>query len=231
MIMVNDKTRELFVYDMIGPSWLGMDAGDTMVEALAMLGSGPVSVRLNSPGGDVFEGFAMYNALERHDGEVTTYNDGLVASAATFPFLAGKKRVVGKLSQTMIHEASTFTRGTGDDLRKAADLLDKINSQLADLYAEVSGKDKDEILAMMKKETWMDSAEATAMKFATSDDQPATTADTRIVPAGMYRNTPEAYLKPQIRLQAVKQRPIPDKFDAERKRKILDLTGIDLRVE
>ncbi len=121
--------------------------------------------------------------------------------------------------------------GTGDDLRKAADLLDKINSQLADLYAEVSGKDKNEILAMMKEEKWMDAAEATAMKFATSDDQPETTANTRIVPAGMYRNTPENYLKPIVRLQAVKQRPVPDKFDAERKRKILDLTGIDLRVK
>ena len=77
MIMVDSKKREVYLYDMIGPSWLGLDAADTLVEALKTLGPGDISVRINSPGGDVFEGYAMYTQLTQHDGQVTTYNDGL----------------------------------------------------------------------------------------------------------------------------------------------------------
>lgn len=229
MIMVDERKREIYVYDMIGPSWMGMDAGSTMVEALALLGDGPVSVRLNSPGGDVFEGYAMYNAIKRHNGEVTTHNDGLVASAATFPFLAGNVRKVSKLSQTMIHEASTIVAGMADDLMEAADRLIAINQQLAELYADVSGKSVDEILAMMKDETWMDAAQSEAMKFATVDEK-TVARNTAIVPQGLYKHTPEAYLKPESRLAVAKSRTV-DPSDKLRKERIFQLTGVDLRVE
>jgi ATP-dependent Clp protease protease subunit len=227
MIILDEKKREVYIYDMIGPSWLGLDSGDALVEALNKLGPGDVSIRINSPGGDVFEGFAMYNALKRHDGVVTTHNDALVASAATFPFLAGSVRKVAKLSSVMIHEASTFVAGRADDLMKAADLLEKINLQLAELYSEVSGKSVEDILQMMKEETWMDPKQAKEMKFAYEEEK-GPEVNNRIVPQGMYKHTPENYLKPAMRLSAVKQR---DESDRIRKLKIKSLTGIDFGVE
>jgi len=233
MIMLNEEKREVYIYDMIGPAFFGMDSGDALVEALNTLGPGPLSVRINSPGGDVFQGYAMFNALERHDGTVTTHNDGLVASAATFPYLAGSVRKAGKLSQVMIHEASTVAVGNAADLEKAAGLLRDINDQLADLYAGVSGKDKGEILDLMAAETWMNTATATEFGFVTGEDttKPEKEPDLRIVPKDMYRNTPAAYLKPEILVKAIKHRPLPDPYDAERKQRIFDLTGVDLRVK
>lgn len=227
MIMVNSDKREIFLYDMIGPSWMGFDAADTLVEALGMLGPGDISVRINSPGGDVFEGYAMYTNLKRHVGKVSTYNDGLVASAATFPFLAGQDRYVSPLSQTMIHEASTFVGGNASDLLRAADLLEKINVQLAELYSEVSGKDVNDVLQLMADETWLGPKDAKELKFATGD-QGTLANDCRIVPQNMYRKTPAAYLKPQSKLVAAHGRS-ESKAD-ERKEKILRLTGVDLRV-
>lgn len=226
MIMVDSKKREVYLYDMIGPSWLGLDAADTLVEALKTLGPGDISVRINSPGGDVFEGYAMYTQLTQHDGQVTTYNDGLVASAATFPFLAGAVRKVSPLSMTMIHEASTFVGGNADALLKAADLLDKINKQLGELYASISGETLEAVLQMMAEETWLVPEDAKRMKFATEDAGP-TAVDKQIVPKNFYRKTPANYLKPESKLIVAKQRPEKD----ERKEKLYRLTGVDLRVQ
>jgi ATP-dependent protease ClpP protease subunit len=229
--MVNTDSREVFIYDEIGPSWMGMDSAEDMVRALAMLGAGPVSVRINSPGGDVFAGYAMYNSLRKHNGKVTTYNDGLAASAASVVLLAGEERVGSALSQVMIHEASTIAFGNADDFLKVADLLKNINGQLADLYATVSGASKDDVLAMMADETWLPMDSAMAMKFYTKkdDDESYQGVNRQIVPKGMYKHAPEAFLKPEQMLKLVKNRPDAEK--EKRYEKLFNLTGVDLRVK
>jgi len=228
MLMVNQDSREIFIYDEIGPSWFGMDSADDLVRALTLLGEGPISVRINSPGGSVFEGYGMYNNLKRHKGKVTTYNDGLAASAASVVFLAGEERVMTSLSMVMIHEASTIVWGNADDLLKTADLLDKINSQLADVYAEISGVDKAEILQMMEDETWLDLDTSKALKFATGSGN-GPEVPKNIVPKNRYKHTPQSYLKPDSMLKMVKNRKDAEK--ETRYEKLFRLTGIDLRVK
>lgn len=229
MIKVNQATREIFLYDMIGPEWMGADSSSTLAEALSLLGAGDISLRINSPGGDVFEGYAMYSQLTRHNGKVTTYNDGLVASAATYPFLAGEERYVSQMSMIMIHEASTFVGGNAADLLKAADLLDKINEQMAEFYASKSNRDVETIKQQMTDETWIKPDEAKEMGFATGDGA-SVQAETRIVPRGLYKHTPASYLKPESRL-ALQKVQAKSAADEERKEKLFRLTGVDLRVK
>lgn len=228
MLMVNQESREIFIYDAIGPSWTGMVGADEVVQALGLLGKGPVNVRINSPGGAVFEGYTIYNSLKRHDGKVTTYNDGLAASAASIAFLAGEERIASKLSMIMIHEAATFLFGNAEGLRKEADILEKINGQIADVYAEVSGKSKDEVLAMMNEETWLDYEEGKAMLFITNFCT-GPKVEQKIVPQNLYRKTPQAYLKPSAMLSMVKNRP--DAAKQKRMEKLFNLTGVDLRLK
>jgi ATP-dependent Clp protease protease subunit len=228
MLMVNQDSRELFIYDDIGPSWAGMVGSEDVVRALGMLGSGPVSVRINSPGGSVFEGYAIYNALKRHDGKVTTYNDGLAASAASIVFLSGEERVASNLSMVMIHEAATIAFGNANDFIQIADLLEKINGQIADLYVGISGKDKQEILEMMNQETWLDYEESKSMAFVTNTAN-VPNVDRKIVPQNRYKKTPQAYLKPAAMLSMVKHRPNAEK--EKRYEKLFNLTGVDLRVK
>jgi ATP-dependent Clp protease protease subunit len=226
MLMVNEGTRELFIYDDIGPSWAGMVSGDDVIRALALLGSGPVNVRINSPGGSVFDGYAIYNSLKRHDGKVTTYNDGLAASAASIVFLAGEERLASSLSMVMIHEAATIAFGNAEDFVQVADLLKKINEQVAEVYAEVSGKSKEEVLGMMNKETWLDYQESKSLSFVTNSST-APEVEKKIVPQNRYKHTPQAYLKPDQILTMVKNRPDQEK----RYEKLFALTGVDLRVK
>ena len=228
MLMVNQDTREIFIYDEIGPAWLGMDSADDVVRALAILKDGPVNVRINSPGGSVFEGYGIYNNLRKHKGKVTTYNDGLAASAASIVFLAGEERIASSLSMVMIHEAATIAFGNADDFLKVADLLEQINGQLAQVYANVSGVDKAEILQMMADETWLDFDSSLAMKFATGKEEDRK-VESKIVPKGMYKNTPANYLKSEQMLKMVKNRP--DATTEKRYEKLFNLTGIDLRVK
>ena len=105
MFKVNAETREIFVYDDIGPSWLGMIDSGTLIGALEELGNEKqVKIRVNSPGGDVQEGLAIFNAIKRHGGEVVTYADSLAASCGSYIFAAGSERIVAPNAILMIHD-------------------------------------------------------------------------------------------------------------------------------
>lgn len=137
------STRELMIYGRIGgSSWFdeGIGASD-VVAALRELGPGPVDVRINSGGGDVFDGVAIHSLLARHNGTVTMYIDGLAASAASFIAMAGDRVVMARNAFMMIHDGMTMTYGNGNTHRSSADLLDKISDTIADMYAERAGED------------------------------------------------------------------------------------------
>lgn len=137
------STRELMIYGRIGGGgWFdeGISAAD-VVAALRELGPGHVDVRINSGGGDVFDGVAIHTLLARHSGGVTTYVDGLAASAASFIAMAGDRVVASRNSFMMIHDGMTMTYGNGDTHRGSADLLDKVSDNIADMYAEKAGED------------------------------------------------------------------------------------------
>jgi ATP-dependent protease ClpP protease subunit len=135
--------RELMIYGRIGGGgWLdeGIGASD-VAAALQQLGAGPVDVRINSGGGDVFDGVAIHSLLARHNGTVTTYVDGLAASAASFIAMAGDRIVMARNAFLMIHDGMTMTYGNGNTHRSSAELLDKISDTIADMYAERAGED------------------------------------------------------------------------------------------
>lgn len=134
---------ELMIYGRIGGGgWF--DEGISAADVAALLreaGPGSIDVRINSGGGDVFDGVAIHSLLARHPGTVTVYVDGLAASAASFIMLAGHRIVAARNSFVMIHDAMTGTYGNGDTHRAAADLLDKVSANIADMYAERAGED------------------------------------------------------------------------------------------
>jgi ATP-dependent protease ClpP protease subunit len=134
---------EVMIYGRIGGGgWFseGISAAD-VAAILREAGPGPLNVRINSPGGDVFDGVAIHSLLARHAGTVTVTVDGLAASAASFIMLAGDRIIAARNSFVMIHDAMTYTYGNGDTHRAAGELLDKVSDNIADMYAERAGED------------------------------------------------------------------------------------------
>lgn len=125
-----------------------------------------IVVRVNSGGGDAFEGVAIFNALKRHDARIVVDVEGLAASAASIIAMAGDEIRVHQGAMIMIHEASTFAWGNAKDLRSSADRIEKIGVEVADIYVARSGKSKDEVLKMMADETWMGAKDAVSLGFA-----------------------------------------------------------------
>jgi ATP-dependent Clp protease, protease subunit len=199
--------RSIYIYDVIGPEWAGMDSDADLVRALSEFKGKPVEVRINSPGGSADMGIAMYQALKRHDGEVTTIVDSLAASAASVAFLGGAKRYMATGSRLMIHEASTIAWGAAPDLRKIADVLDKYNDDIVDIYAEASNQEADKLREMMAEETWLSRKEAIGLGFAMDmPTEPDEKAQAKIVPQSWYKKTPQALLKPVLALKHIQQR-------------------------
>lgn len=127
-----------------------------------------ISVYINSYGGEVAEGLAIYNSLRRHKAKITTICDGFAASIASVIFMAGDERVMNDASLLMIHNAWTVCSGNAQELRKQADDLEKITSASVAAYKAHSSLSEDEIKALMDDETWITPDEAMEYGFATS---------------------------------------------------------------
>ncbi|MDH6116901.1 ATP-dependent Clp endopeptidase proteolytic subunit ClpP [Kitasatospora sp. GAS204A] len=154
------------IYDQIGGGgWF--DSGVTAVDFVNELAqiNGDIEVHINSPGGDVFDGLAIYNSLAQRPGKVTTIVDGLAASAASFIAMAGTQRLISPGAMMMIHEASGVCLGNADDMRETADLLDKVSANIASIYAAHSGR-ADGWRSAMQAETWYTADEAVAAGLA-----------------------------------------------------------------
>ena len=150
-----DTSAEILLFDFIG--WPYNDPRD-LIHALADMGD--VTVRINSPGGDVFDGAAIYNAFSSHKGIITTRIEGLAASMASVIAMAGKKVQAYDNTFFMVHNSSTFAMGNQYELRDTADLLEKVDTTITDAYQKKTKKGKKEISEMMKATTWMTAKEA-----------------------------------------------------------------------
>lgn len=148
--------NEIYLYGEIGWESRAKD----IVEQLKEL-EGDITLRVNSPGGDVYDGLAIMNVLRGHAGTVTAVIEGYAASAASFIVAGGADRVVARPNaEIMIHDAWTWPDGNADQLRKAADDLDRLSDNIASIYAEKAGGDAAEFRALMKQETWFSAEEA-----------------------------------------------------------------------
>ncbi len=153
---------EIFIYDEVG-LW-GVSA-DKFVKDLAALETEQINLRINTPGGSVFEGLAIYNALVRHKAKIITHIDGLAASIGSIIALAGDEINMAQNAFYMIHNPYSLVVGEAKDMRKAAETLDKITESLIKTYAEKSGKGEDEIKQLMDAETWFTADEAKEAGF------------------------------------------------------------------
>ena len=163
------KVGEIVLYADIGPSDWGMIDGKTVSAALKELGDVEIiNLRIDSAGGGVFDGMAIYNQLKRHPATVHVTVDGLAASIASVIAMAGETITMGEGTQLMIHDASTFAWGNAGEMRKTADLLDSISGDIAEIYARRSGRSVAEVRELMRNETWLRAQEAVDAKLADS---------------------------------------------------------------
>lgn len=153
------ETPKVFIYDEIG--YWGDNAKD-FANALNSIEGSEIEVRLNSPGGDIFDGLAIYQSLKAHPANVTVVVDGLAASIASVIAMAADKLVMAPKSTMMIHDGWSMSVGNAADMRKMADLLDKQSEIIASVYAERSGQPADFWRDRMRDETWYNADEALA---------------------------------------------------------------------
>ena len=160
---------ELYLYGEISDvSWFGDEVTPVMFqEDLNALGDiNELHIYINSPGGDAFAGITIYNMLARHPAKITVHVDGLAASIASIIAMAGDKIIMPRNATLMIHNAWTSLSGGAEKLRKTADELDRLNGQMAQIYADRSGKELPIVFQMMDEETWMDGMQAVENGFA-----------------------------------------------------------------
>ena len=194
-LKAEEDHADLYIYgDICQMEWFESDASSfSLSKELANLEGKPLNVHINSYGGEVKEGIAMYNLLKDYKGEVTTVCDGFACSAASMVFMAGTNRVMHSTSLLMIHNAWTITDGNADQLRKTADDLEKMTEPSITAYVEASHLERDEIKAMMDAETWITAEEALEYGFATAivDDNEAKQSFKDSVILGLVRKVKE----------------------------------------
>lgn len=154
---------EIELYDEIG--FWGVSASDFR-ERLRDVKGGTIKLSINSPGGDVFDGIAIYNDLKSHAARVEVHVTGLAASAASLIAMAGDSITVASNAFLMIHNAWTVAIGDKAELRQVADVLAQIDGSLAETYAARTGQAIGDVVAMMDAETWLNGDEAKAKGFA-----------------------------------------------------------------
>ncbi|MFI9154497.1 head maturation protease, ClpP-related [Streptomyces sp. NPDC053367] len=155
---------EVMLYDEVG-GWLGATADD-FINDLRGITASNILLRVNSPGGQVYEGIAIANALRAHPASVTVQVDGIAASIASVIAMAGDRVRMMPNAMLMLHDASGLTVGNAADHRETAELLDKISGNIADAYAARAGGTRDEWRQVMVQETWYTAEEAVAAGLA-----------------------------------------------------------------
>ena len=162
-----ESSAELIIYADIGEGWFGGISSKEFSDQLSAIGEVKnLDVRLNSAGGDVFEGITMYNRLNQHTANVRVIVDGLAASIASVLAMAADEVVVYDASTVMIHKPWTFAGGDADDFQSTAERLDLVEGQMVNIYAQKTGLDESHIKRLLKAETWMSGEEAVNLGFA-----------------------------------------------------------------
>jgi ATP-dependent protease ClpP protease subunit len=152
-----DADRTISIYDAIGYDyWTGEGVtAKRIAGALRGMGAGPVTVNVNSPGGDMFEGLAIYNLLREHDGEVTVKVLGLAASAASIIAMAGDKVQIARSGFLMIHNSWVMAVGNRHDLVEVAEMLKSFDDAMASIYAARTGQEVKAMAKLMDAEAWI----------------------------------------------------------------------------
>lgn len=192
-IIVDPVTSELF--------GLGISAKSFAAELKALGDIKGITLRINSPGGNVFEGQAIYSILATHKARKTVYIDGIAASIASVIAMVGDEVIMPENAMMMIHDPSSGAWGTADDMRGLADALDKIKTSILNVYMRKTGRAADELGRLMSEETWMTAADAQALGFADRVAEPVAATATFDLSALQFKHPPAALVA------AASQRP------------------------
>lgn len=189
-IVAKEGRAEVMIYDEIG-LW-GVNAKD-FVEEINSLDVSAIDLRLNTPGGSVFDGNAIYNAIKRHPAEVTVHIDGLAASMGSVIALAGDHVKMAANALFMIHNPWTIALGDADELRETAGILDKLRDGIVGTYAAKANLEADALTAAMDAETWFTAEEALAAGFVDeiTNAKEAKASATFKAALARFKNTPD----------------------------------------
>lgn len=164
------ETADLYIYDEIVPQyiaeWFGGISAQGLIEQLDGITASTINVRINSPGGSVFESVAIYNTLVSHSATINVYVDALAASGASIIAMAGDKVIMMVGSQMMIHDAIGVEMGNAAEMRQMADFLDKQSDNIASIYVNKAGGNVEDWRNIMLAETWMFAQEAVELGLA-----------------------------------------------------------------
>jgi ATP-dependent Clp endopeptidase proteolytic subunit ClpP len=180
------RGAEIVIYDEIGA--FGIPAKTFLDELKAVGAVAELTVRINSPGGSVFDGVAIYDALKRHDAAITVWIDGIAASIASMIAMAGDEIVMPENAMFMLHDPSGLVMGTAADMRAMAEALDRMKAGMVAAYRDKSGRDDAKIEALMRDETWLSAQEALELGLADRVEAPVRMA--AHFDLSCFRNTP-----------------------------------------
>lgn len=194
----SSDTAEIILYAGIGQDWWGdgsmVSAKDFSDQLKALPKSvKTLNVRINSPGGDVFDGVTIYNRLKQFDGTVNVFIDGLAASIASIIALAGDTITIGEGALYMIHLPWTWAMGNRMDLDNTVNRLLDVEEQLIGIYSKKTGLDRAEIKAMLEAETWLGADEAIEKGFVDSKMSESTPIAASMIGAKWINRAPKAY--------------------------------------
>lgn len=160
-----DDAADVYIYGDIGGWWDGIQPDDIARE-IAALDVATLNVHVNSPGGIVFDGIAIYNAFAAHSANVVMHIEGIAASIASVIVMAGDEIRIGESANMMIHKPWSFMIGDADDMRTEADILDSLEQSIVDIYTARTDNDADQVKAWLKAETWFRGQQAVDNSFA-----------------------------------------------------------------
>lgn len=197
---------ELTIYDDIGADFWGDGITAKSINRELSEISGDLTIRINSYGGDVFEGHAIYNLIKNYEWKTTVIVDGIAASAASVIAMAGDVVEMPLNSTLMIHDPWTFAVGNSQDMKKTAETLDTIKQTIVNVYKDKTGIDDNQISDMMTEETWLTADKAEEMGFAVKNESKQA-VNNKIEPKKWINKAPK---KPEIEPEPVFEHPNND---------------------
>lgn len=203
-IVAKGDRGEIYLYGAIGMDWFGdgVTAKQLADDLKKLDNASTIDVRINSEGGDVFAGKAMYALLSQHKAKIVVHIDGIAASAASFIAMAGNEIEIAEAAFVMIHDAYGATYGRAKDMRAFADLLDATNTSIVDIYAARTKNKTDQIKTWMAAETWFSGKDAIKNGFADRIVENLKVAASISDPA-MYKNLPAALMPNRVKAEGV----------------------------
>lgn len=199
-IKAQRREAEVLIYGEIGDELFGGVSAKTFAAELKSAGKlDKISLRLNSPGGNVFDGMAIFNTLQAHSAEVTVHIDGLAASAASIVAMAGQRIYAAENAIIMIHDPWALVIGSADQMRAMAVSLDKIAEGMSKTYARRTGKSLSEVRKWMSEETWFSAEDAAKAGLIDEITEPMKAAAHFDIMAWRkrFRHPPEFDLEPE----------------------------------